>query len=157
MADQPTQEQIAQWHRWFAIECNNRAWSLAAQTARTPDDDREMRDSAHAAAYHWGKIGAPINTARADVALAHVYALLGDGAHALQSARQSLDFFTQNESADWDIAFAHAEMAFAAAVNRDAALHAHHYTRARELGAAIKQDADRKIFLDELAKIPSQV
>jgi hypothetical protein len=157
MAEQPTHEQIEKWQRWFAIECNNRAWALAAQTTRTPEDDREMRDVAHAAAYHWAKIGKPINTARAEVALAHVYALLGDGARALQFARQSLEFFSRNEAADWDIAFAHLEMAFAAAVSRDAALHAYHYARARELGAAIKEDEDRKIFLDELAKIPSQV
>jgi hypothetical protein len=35
MADDPAPEDIEKWNKWFAVECNNRAWRLAEQTSRT--------------------------------------------------------------------------------------------------------------------------
>ena len=37
------------WHRYFAMECNNRAWQLAVQS-RTHEENLEMLNAAHAAA-----------------------------------------------------------------------------------------------------------
>jgi hypothetical protein len=36
MVKEPSTEEIARWDRWFAVETNNRAWTLAEQPARTP-------------------------------------------------------------------------------------------------------------------------
>ncbi|MFN8454991.1 MAG: hypothetical protein U0401_10050 [Anaerolineae bacterium] len=157
MVEQLTPEQLNQAQRWFAVECNNRAWGLAAQVERTPAEAQEMLYAAYAAAFHWSKIGQPINDARAEVALAHVHALLGHGQLAQQYARRCLAFFEHNDGEDWDIAFAHAEMAHAAAVTGERELHAHHYAAAQARGAAIEDEEDRRIFLDELARIPSQI
>ena len=41
-------EDVDKWHKWFAVESNNRAWRLAEQTTRTPAEDEEMLNSAHA-------------------------------------------------------------------------------------------------------------
>ena len=35
-------------HRHFAQACNQRVWTLVAQSARTPDEDAKMLDAAHA-------------------------------------------------------------------------------------------------------------
>jgi hypothetical protein len=156
MAKQPTQKKIDKWQRWFAIECNNRAWHLASQPKRTEDEDREMLLGAYAAAFHWSKIGKPINDARADLTLAHVHSLLGQDM-GLHYAQRCLAFFENKKGEDWDLAFAHAEIAYAAAVIGDADLHAKHYAIAKELGEAIKNDEDRGTFLGEFARIPSQV
>lgn len=162
MAEKPTQEQIDQWHRWFAVECNNRAWDLIDKETRSPEEDREMLYLAYAAAYHWSKVGKPVNDARADVTLAHAHALLGQGEPALEYARRSLAFFEGREGEerpgqDWDLAFAHAEMARAAATLGDSELHARHYQLAEQLGQAIQEAEDRQVFMAEFARIPKSV
>ncbi|MBP8106091.1 MAG: hypothetical protein KBG20_20495 [Caldilineaceae bacterium] len=58
---------------------------------------------------------------------------------------------------DWDLAFAHAVMARAAAVMGDGELHAIHYAAAQSTGVAIRDEEDRAVFLAELAKVPNSV
>src|SRR2546423_775363 len=99
--ERPDKETIDKWHRWFGVECNNRAWELSSADARTAEEDREMLAGAFAAAFHWSKVGKPVNHMRADLLLAHVYALLGRGADALGYARSCLDFCGSNDCEDW--------------------------------------------------------
>jgi hypothetical protein len=153
----PSTEEIARWRRRFAAEGNNRAWDLASQPNRSTEEVEEMVYAAYTAAYHWKQVGQPVNHARADVTLAHVLSLVGQGTEALKYARRSLAFFESTAGEDWDIAFAHLEMALAAAVLKDTALHAFHYSLARELGQAIQEEEDRQVFLTELARIPEKV
>lgn len=152
--ERPTQDTIERMHRWFAKECNNRAWALASQPSRTPMEDRELLDLAHASSFHWAHAGTPLNLARADVLLAHVHALMGDASGALAHARRCLEFVTRHPCEDWDVAFAHAELAHAAAVAGDDTLHARHYVEARRLGEAIGDPEDRQVFLDEFTHVP---
>jgi hypothetical protein len=153
----PSIEETARWRRRFAAESNNRAWDLAAQLERSPEDVEDMVHAAYAAAYHWKQVGQPVNHARADVTLAHALSLAGQGAEALKYARRSLDFFESTPGEDWDIAFAHLEMALAAAVLKDSALHGFHYSQAGEMGRAIQEEEDRQVFLTELARVPEKV
>jgi hypothetical protein len=157
MKEQPSQETIDQWHRWFAAECNNAAWNLTSKQDRTTDQDQEMLNLAYASAYHWSKVGQPIHVARGNITLSHAHSLLGDGDLALGYARRALEFFENNECEDWDLAFAHLEIALAAAVQGEADLHAEHYAAARTLGEVIKEEEDRQVFMDEFDRIPSQV
>jgi hypothetical protein len=46
-----------EWHRWFAIECNNATFDLLAKADRSPAESDLMVDTAHAARYHWGVVG----------------------------------------------------------------------------------------------------
>jgi hypothetical protein len=155
MAEQPTREERERWERWFAVECNNAAWGLAAKEGREAEEEREMLWLAYAAALHWSKAGTPLHVARAELLLAHVHALRGEGETALRSARSCLAFFEGNPGEDWDLAFAHAEMAHAAAAAGDPALHARHHALARERGEAIRDPEDRRVFLEEFARIPA--
>ena len=72
---------ITTWHKRFTVETNNRAWDLAIQP-RTPAQDREMLDAAHASAWHWSAIGTELNRMRATMLLAEVHAVLGHGVSA---------------------------------------------------------------------------
>lgn len=157
MTDEPTPEMIEKWHRRFAVECNNHTWDLIDKAERTPDEDQEMLNTAYASIYHWSKVGTPLHIARGEVNLAHVHALRGEGEMARRYARSCLAFFESGAGEDWDVAFAHAELAFAAAVLGDADLHARHYAQAKARGQAIQEEVDRKIFMDVLSRIPSQV
>ncbi len=154
MNNRPDPELLNKFHQWFAIECNNHAWSLAAKIDRSEDESRDMLYEAYAAAYHWANIGGSINNARAELALAHVHALLNHGPLAKHYATRCLTFFQTNPSEDWDLAFAHAEMAYSAAILGDDELHRSHYRTAHELGSALKDDTDRSIFFEEFSRIP---
>ena len=154
MKQSPDPEEIKKWHRWFAVECNNDGWNLAEKTERTPDEDREMLSLAYAAALHWSKVGAPINTARADLLLAHAHASLGHSDLAVLYAKRALDFCESNSSEDWDVAFAHSEMAFAQSAAGNAQAHAKHYAVAQDKGAALKDLEDRKVFFESFERIP---
>lgn len=150
----PTPEMIAKFHQWFAVECNNRAWDLAVKLPRTAEETREMLDAAYAASFHWAKIGKPVNIARADMTLAHIWAVLGNGEQAQKYAKQCLDFFEANHGEEWDIAFAHAEMAYAAYVRGDHAAHVRHHAEADRLGQAMKSEEDKSVFMEEFSRIP---
>lgn len=147
-------KEVSNWHRYFAVECNNRAWHLTAQPERSPAEDQEMLLQAYAAAYHWSQVGTPLNHMRADLALAHVHALLGQSELALHYAQRSLDFATQHDVEDWDLAFAHAEMAHATAAAGDVERHGEHYAAALACGEKIADEEDRRIFFEEFARIP---
>src|SRR3954465_13335932 len=125
-------------------ELNNRAWRLAEKATRTQAEDREMLDAANAAANHWGQVGDELERARGAILLGQVHALLGDGKQALHHAREAFAYVTEHEdSPGWQVAFAHAVMANAAAANGELSLHKTHYQRAKTLGSALT-DADER-------------
>jgi hypothetical protein len=66
----PDPEAVEKMHRFFAVECNNRAWELTEQTSRSEEETHEMRTTAHAADYHWAVLGPPVNRVRARILLA---------------------------------------------------------------------------------------
>lgn len=154
MHDAIAQEELPRLHKHFAVECNNRAWRLSESALRSAADDREMLDAAHAAAFHWAKIGTAQHAARAEMLLAQVHALLGHGDLAVRYARSSFDFVMSHESPAWEVAFAHAVLANAAAAAKDSILHARHYRQAQSLGAALG-DEDRAYFDATFRTVPS--
>ncbi len=134
------------WHRYFAVENNNRAWELAARS-RTEEEDREMLNSAHASALHWNVAGAELNHMRAKTLLAEVHALLGFGSSALAYVEEVREFFLNRDSADWEIAFLHTIHAHAAHVAGEFDLHGSAYAEAVRTIEAIVDEEDRKIVL----------
>jgi len=147
-------EELARWTRWFAVECNNRAWRLAESASRTPAEDDEMLHSAHAAALHWGKVGTELHKARATMLLGHVHALLGQGASGMRYARRSFSYVTSHDSPPWEVAFAHAVLANAAAAARETELHAKHYAIAKSLGSALPDAEEKSIFEAMFGVVP---
>jgi oxalate decarboxylase/phosphoglucose isomerase-like protein (cupin superfamily) len=79
---------INQWHRRFAVACNNHTWDLIEKPERTPAEDQEMLNNAYASIFHWSKVGTALHMARGEVNLAHVHALRGEGELALRYAQK---------------------------------------------------------------------
>lgn len=154
MAEANNDQDVATWHRRFAVDANNRAWQLSEAATRSGAEDQAMLEAAHAAAYHWRKIGTDVHVARAEMLLAHVHALLGHGTIAMPYARASFASVTSRESPDWEIAFAHAVLANAASAAADAPLHAHHYALAKKLGTSLASAEERQIFDATFSRIP---
>jgi len=143
---QPSSQEIAQWDRWFAARCNNEAWTLAEKDDRTLAEGEEMLHLAHASALHWSRVGNELNNMRASMLLAHVHALVGNGASASSYAQRCFAYFSSQPTPDWELALANAILANAAAAAGSVTLHSKHYARAKMLGEAIADDRDREVF-----------
>jgi len=142
------------WHKRFAAQANNRAWDLTTVT-RSPDEDREMLDTAHAAAWHWRAIGTELHRMRATMLLAEVHAQLGHGASAFEFAQTMHAYFVGNpQTPDWEIAFAHAIQAHAAAIAGVSAIHRRAFESAVAAIQAIASEEDRAIVMKTFAQIP---
>lgn len=145
------------WHRYFAMECNNRAWDLAGQPARSEDEASEMLNAAHAAAWHWKIVGTDLNWMRASTVLAEVHALMGFGQSALRLSGQVRTYFLSRETDDWEIAFVHTIHAHAALVAGDQLTYRNSYHDAIQAIEAIADDEDRKIVLQTFKQVPKPV
>ncbi|MBI1338305.1 MAG: hypothetical protein GC164_15290 [Phycisphaera sp.] len=152
---EPDQTEIDRWHKWFAIECNNRAWELITLPERSGDQSHELELVAHASAYHWSVVGKPIHVARADCLLSAMLVALRRGDEAMRYAKRYLGFCELNDCEAWDRAFAHAGVAHAAYLLGDLATHNLEYTTAKTLGESLTDEEDRKQFFSEFARVPA--
>ena len=76
MAETPSSDEVALWQRRLAAQANNRAWRLSESLDRSPEEDEEMLQAAHASMYFWKIVGTAGSRAHSAQLLAHVYALL---------------------------------------------------------------------------------
>jgi hypothetical protein len=155
MPEQPAEETVQTWHRRFAVEANNRAWALSEKTELATKERTELLYAAYAAAHHWSKIGTEQHTARAELLLGRVHALLGHGDLAMTFATAAFHSIVSRNSEPWEIAFAHAILANAAAISGDSQLHAEHYKEAKAVGESLVDKEDRDIFLATFRVIPT--
>jgi hypothetical protein len=157
MSEQPTPEQIAAWQRRLASQANNRAWTLAESSTRTPREDDEMLEAANAAMHFWNIVGNDRQRALAAELLAHAYALRGFGDLARHYFSKCKAVVFGDGAAPWERAMAHAIAANVAAASGDGAAHRAHYDEARRLVAAIESDGDRNVVEATLRVIPVPV
>jgi hypothetical protein len=86
---------VGRAHRWFAVECNNRAWDLVEKSDRTVEETERMIHAAHAALWHWRKVGTEINHLRARCLLATAYLAANDCDTAVRYADQCVELSEQ--------------------------------------------------------------
>ncbi len=154
MSERPSADDIATWQKRFAVACNNRAWELVENAQRTPSEVHEMLHAAHAAAWHWARVGTALHEARANMLLGMAHALASEGPLALRYAMSAFNYFNEHDAPDWEQAFAHAAVAAAAKSAGNADLHGEHYEEAQRLGEAIADPEDRAVFLRSFSQVP---
>jgi hypothetical protein len=115
-----------------------------------------MLDAAHAAAFHWSKVGSELQVIRAKMLLGHVHASLGHGNLALRYAHESYGYLVNHDPPDWELALAHAVLAHAAFAADEKRLHHEHYAMAHLLGDAIADPEDRETFFATFNRIPGR-
>ncbi|MEM9418636.1 MAG: hypothetical protein AAGA25_06200 [Planctomycetota bacterium] len=101
-------EDIQQWDRWFAVECNNNAWDAADAVDPSDEDAVEaMVRCAFASAYHWARAGDTVNLLRADQLLAWVHAVARRLPAAERYAASAQAYLDQGVEGigDWDRIF----------------------------------------------------
>jgi hypothetical protein len=139
----------------LASQANNRAWVLSEALSRSPEEDEEMLQAAHAAMYFWRFVGNAKNLAHATQLLAHVYALLRLPNPARYYLAKAQPFFFGGAAVEpWELALAHAVSANVAAAQADRAAHSEHYAVASRLIAALADPEDRKILDATLGVVP---
>src|SRR4051812_38838657 len=136
MADTPSSEEVALWQRRLAARANNRAWRLSESLSRSPEEDEEMLQAAHASMYFWKIVGTAANRAHAAQLLAHVYALLKLPNPAKHYFAQCETFFLEQQCEPWERACASAVKASVAAAAGGGEVHANSYREAEHLIAA---------------------
>ncbi len=154
MSEKPTPEETALWQRRLASQASNRAWTLSEATSRTPEEDEEMLQAAHAAMHFWKIVGNDNNRAHAAQLVAHAYALLGLPNPAAHFLAKSQPAFLSGKAAAWEVALAHAVAANVAAAKHDAAAHRAHFHKAVDLVAQLPDPEDRKILEATLRVLP---
>ena len=149
----PSDSDLQDWHKHFAVQANNRAWELSV-LERTAEQDQEMLDAAHASAWHWSAVGTELNRMRATMLLAEVHALLGLGASALRYAEEMRTYFLGRETPDWELAFTHVIHAHAASAAGAVDTHRVAYQAAKIALQAIADDEDRAIVNKTFHQVP---
>ena len=150
----PTDADATNWHRYFAINANNRAWDLAAKE-RTGAEDLEMLNAAHASCFHWSLIGTEQHKMRSKMLLARVHTLAGNAAMALQLASEMREYFTSRETPNWELAFAHGIYAHAALLAGDHEQHRIAYQTALSALSAVTTEEERVLIRETLDRVPS--
>jgi len=154
MAESPAPEEVAAWQRRLASQANNHAWRLSESTSRSPAEDENMLQGAHAAMFFWKIVGNASHRAHAALLLAHVYALLKLPDPARHYFAQCEPFFFAQERDPWEQAIAYAVKSGVAAASAQSETHASSYARADRLIAALPDSQDREILNATLHVIP---
>jgi hypothetical protein len=151
---QHSPEELATWQRRIAARANNKAWELSEKLNRTQAEDQEMLHAAHAAMYLWSIVGNESNRAHAEQLLAHVSALLGDAAGAVEYFQSPSAFFSSKPCEAWEVAMCRTIAANVAASAGDVSRHQALYHEAASLIAALPGSEDREILLATLRVVP---
>ncbi|HEY9476696.1 MAG TPA: hypothetical protein VIS06_22960 [Mycobacteriales bacterium] len=139
--------------RRLAAGLFNRVWELLDRTERTPAEDDEMVNAAHASRYFWGRVGTPVNVARGEWQCARVYAALGRAEPALHHARRCLDVCDRHDLGDFDLACAHEALARASRVAGREADTRRHVALGLEAAGRITDPDDARIVLTDLTEL----
>jgi hypothetical protein len=154
--ENPTEEEIASWHRTLAPEAFNRTWELLDADALTRTQEEEMLAATFAQRHHWYQVGTPRNRAIADWQVSRVAAVLGYADLARRFGEVSLEIAIENDLDPFVTGFAHEAIARAAADVDDVETFSEHLEQARALLAEIEGDEDRDILAADLAEMSEE-
>lgn len=142
------------WHRYFAAEANNEAWTLA-EAPHSRADALALLNAAHASAWHWQAAGNVLNHQRALMLLAQAHAVAGFGPSALRYADEMRAYFLSEPSTpDWELAFVHAIHANAAHAAGELAKHENSYASAEGAIRALADENDRAMVMRIFEHVP---
>lgn len=140
-------------HKSFAKKCFNQTWNLIKKEDRSQEETNQMIHTAHASRYHWEFVGEAVNLARGEWLISRVYALLMRVEPCLYHADRCMKITLSNNLKDFDLAFAYEAMARACDLAGDEVETAKYITLAKDAGADIVDEDDRKYFFNELETI----
>lgn len=154
MATTASDELDPQSQKALASGLFNRVWELLERSDRSPGDEDEMVNAAHASRYLWGDIGDAQNYAIGDWQISRVYSVLGRAEPAVHHARRCHEHALQVEGQPWLLASAYEALARAYAVAGDRAAGQEWKAKAVALLAEVDDPDDREIVERDIATLP---
>ena len=158
MADDPTADEIATWHKRFAVDLNNGVYG--AIEALGPDSSARDRDevlyAAFASTYHWLQVGNEANHARGEYVIAKAALGVGDNGLALQHARRCLELIATHPDLvdDWDAPFGYEVLARSLAGTGDPDGATAALAEGQRLTALVADPEDREVIESSLEEPP---
>lgn len=154
--ENPSNQDIARWHRTLAPRAFNRTWELLDADELTRTEEEEMLAATFAQRHHWYQVGTARNRAIADWQVSRVAAVLGYADLARRFGEVSLEIAVENELDPFVTGFAHEAIARAAADVDDVETFSEHLELARAQLAEIDDDEDRDILAADLAEMSEE-
>lgn len=149
----PSDDDVARWHRTLAGRAFNRTWQLLDADERSREQEEEMLAATFAQRSHWYEVGTPRNRAIADWQVSRVAAVLGYADLARRFGERSLEVAIGNDLDAFVTGFAHEAIARAAADVDDVETFVEHLELARESLSDIQDDEDRDLLAADLAEM----
>jgi len=148
--DKPNSEDLSNFHRYFAIQCNNDFWSLS-EGELSHDDKQNIITIAHASLFHWREVGTDENIQLANMAVARAYCV-NESLNSMQYAKQAYEFFDKSGE-KWVQAFTNAILSHAFYIAGDFKQSKPLYENAVSLQSELSE-GDRKVFDATFSRIP---
>ena len=142
-------------HKYYSVNCFNKAWDLIDKEDRTPGDDQEMVRLSHASHYHWTQ-RPDYSSTNASIALwqtAHIYAILDQAENAMRYGRLCLEVSQEEDVPPFFLGYAYEALARAAAAAGNEQEMNAYLGQARAAAEEVKKADDRKMLLDDLETI----
>ncbi len=149
----PSEADIATWHRTFAPRAFNHTWTLLDADALSRQQEEEMLAATFAQRYHWYVAGEPRNWAIADWQVARVAAVIGYFDLARRFAERSLEVSVEHGLDPFVIGFAHEAIARAAAQVDDVETFTEHLAMARAQLDGIEDAEERDALAADLTEM----
>jgi hypothetical protein len=149
----PSDEEVASWHRTFAPMAFNHTWTLLDADRLNREQEEEMLSSTLAQRYHWYIVGEPSNWAIADWQVARVATVLGYADLARRFGERSLELCVEHDLGPFLKGFAHESIARVAAEVDDVATFTEHLELAKASLAEIEDPEERESLAADIAQM----
>jgi hypothetical protein len=149
--DEPSFD-LAAAHRWFSVECFNRAWAYIDKKQRTPEEDEEMILLSLASAWHWGQRAdcTNINRSIAFWQNSRTYALAGQAENARRYALLCRAISQAEDVSLFYLGYAYEALARAETVAGNSTKADEFIAEARRIAENVEEKEDRDLLQADL-------
>ena len=152
----PSDEEVASWHRTLAPMAFDRAWELLDAVDLGREDEDELLAATFASRYHWYQVGTERNRAIADWQVSRVAAVLGYADLSRRFGERALEIAVEYSLDPFIRGFAHEAIARAAASVDDVEGFTEHLELARAALSEIEDDEERETLQADLAEMSEE-
>lgn len=145
-------------HRKFSASCFNGVWELIDKTGRTPEDDRLMREMAHASLFHWLKRD-DCDASKISIGLwliSRVYSVIGDGGVAAGYAAECIELSASNSLSPFYMGYGYEAAARAAGVAGEVEAKVDFLKKAADELSRIEDVEEKEMLEKDLEKLTTK-
>ena len=142
-------------HKYFSVNCFNKAWDLIDKSDRTPAEDEEMIRLSLASHYHWTQRDdySPTSASTGHWQTSRIYAILGQAENARRYGQLCLEASQVEDVPPFYLGYAYEALARAEAVGGDREKSNQFINEAKAAAENIEKPDDNKQLLGDLGTI----